>query len=139
SNNLGDPPRGSGADPRSRRDESLLDIVPDNANKPYDMHEVIKRIVDDAEFYEVQREYAENIICGFAHLGGFSIGVVANQPAVLAGVLDITPSLKPARFIRVCDSFNIPLVTFQDVPGFLPDVAREHGWIIKHGAKLLFA
>ncbi len=139
SNNLGDPPRGSGIDPRGRRDESLLDIVPDNANKPYDMHEVIKRVVDDAEFYEVQREYAENIICGFAHLGGYSVGVVANQPAVLAGVLDINASLKAARFIRFCDSFNIPLVTFEDVPGFLPGVAQEHGGIIKHGAKLLYA
>jgi propionyl-CoA carboxylase beta chain len=103
------------------------------------MHEVIKRVVDDGEFYEVQREYAENIICGFAHLGGFSIGVVANQPAVLAGVLDINASLKAARFIRFCDAFNIPLVTFEDVPGFLPGVAQEHGGIIKHGAKLLFA
>jgi propionyl-CoA carboxylase beta chain len=139
SNNLGDPPRGSGQDPRDRREESLLETVPDNANKPYDMHEVINRIVDDGEFYEVQSEYAENIICGFAHLGGFSIGVVANQPAVLAGVLDINASLKAARFIRFCDAFNIPLVTFEDVPGFLPGVAQEHGGIIKHGAKLLFA
>jgi propionyl-CoA carboxylase beta chain len=139
SNNLGDPPRGTGADPRDRREESLLAVVPDNANKPYDMHEVIKRVVDDAEFYEVQREYAENIICGFAHLGGYSVGVVANQPAVLAGVLDINASLKAARFIRFCDAFNIPLVTFEDVPGFLPGVAQEHGGIIKHGAKLLFA
>ncbi len=139
SNNLGDPPRGAGTDPRERRDESLLDIVPDNANKPYDMHEVIKRIVDDADFYEVHREYAGNIICGFAHLGGFSIGVVANQPAVLAGVLDISASLKAARFIRFCDAFNIALVTFEDVPGFLPGVTQEHGGIIKHGAKLLYA
>jgi propionyl-CoA carboxylase beta chain len=103
------------------------------------MHEVIKRVVDDAEFYEVQREYAENIICGFAHLGGYSVGMVANQPAVLAGVLDINASLKAARFIRFCDAFNIPLVTFEDVPGFLPGVAQEHGGIIKHGAKLLYA
>src|SRR6478672_8454539 len=139
SNNLGDPPQGTGADPRDRREESLLDVVPDNANKPYDMHEVIKRVVDDAEFYEVQRDYAENIICGFAHLGGYSVGMVANQPAVLAGVLDINASLKAARFIRFCDAFNIPLVTFEDVPGFLPGVAQEHGGIIKHGAKLLFA
>ena len=139
SNNLGDPPRGPATDPRDRRDESLLDVVPDNANKPYDMHDVIKRIVDDGEFYEVQREYAGNIICGFAHLGGFSIGVVANQPAVLAGVLDINASLKAARFIRFCDAFNIPIVTFEDVPGFLPGVAQEHGGIIKHGAKLLYA
>ena len=139
SNNLGDPPRGSAKDPRDRREESLLEVVPDNANKPYDMHDVISRVVDDGEFYEVQRDYAENIICGFAHLGGYSIGVVANQPAVLAGVLDINASLKAARFIRFCDAFNIPLITFEDVPGFLPGVAQEHGGIIKHGAKLLFA
>src|SRR6476646_3775684 len=139
SNNLGDPPRGPGTDPRDRRDESLLDVVPDNANKPYDMHEVINRVVDDGEFYEVQRDYATNIICGFAHLGGFSVGIVANQPAVLAGVLDINASLKAARFIRFCDAFNIPLVTFEDVPGFLPGVTQEHGGIIKHGAKLLYA
>ena len=139
SNNLSEPPRGAGTDPRDRRDPTLLDVVPDNANKPYDMHDVIKRVVDDGEFYEVQREYAENIICGFAHLGGFSVGVVANQPAILAGVLDINASLKAARFIRFCDAFNIPLVTFEDVPGFLPGVAQEHGGIIKHGAKLLYA
>ena len=139
SNNLADPPRGTGADPRDRREESLLDVVPDNANKPYDMHEVISRVVDDGEFYEIHRAYAANIICGFAHLGGFSVGVVANQPAVLAGVLDISASLKAARFIRFCDSFNIPLVTFEDVPGFLPGVTQEHGGIIKHGAKLLYA
>jgi propionyl-CoA carboxylase beta chain len=139
SNNLDDPPRGPGSDPRDRRDEGLLDIVPDNPNKPYDMHDVLKRVVDDAEFYEVQREYAGNIICGFAHLGGYSIGIVANQPAVLAGVLDIAASLKAARFIRFCDAFNIPVVTFEDVPGFLPGVAQEHGGIIKHGAKLLYA
>src|SRR6266852_2627447 len=139
SNNLGDPPRGPGTDPRGRREESLLDIVPDNANKPYDMHEVITRVVDDGEFYEVHREFAMNIICGFGHFGGFSVGVVANQPAVLAGVLDISASLKAARFIRFCDAFNIPLVTFEDVPGFLPGTAQEHGGIIKHGAKLLYA
>jgi len=139
SNNLDDPPRGAGTDPRDRRDDALLGIVPENPNKPYDMHEVVKRVVDDGEFYEVQRDYAQNIICGFAHLGGFSVGVVANQPAVLAGVLDIAASLKAARFIRFCDAFNIPLVTFEDVPGFLPGTAQEHGGIIKHGAKLLFA
>lgn len=139
SNNLGDPPRGTGTDPRDRRDEELLDVVPDNPNKPYDMHDVIKRVVDDGEFYEVQAQYANNIICGFVHLGGYSAGVIANQPAVLAGVLDINASLKAARFIRFCDAFNIPLVTFEDVPGFLPGVAQEHGGIIKHGAKLLFA
>ena len=139
SNNLADPPRGRGTDPRDRRDETLLDVVPDHANKPYDMHEVIRRIVDDGEFYEVHRDYAQNLLCGFAHLGGHSIGIVANQPAVLAGVLDINASLKGARFIRFCDAFNIPLLTFEDVPGFLPGVAQEHGGIIKHGAKLLYA
>jgi propionyl-CoA carboxylase beta chain len=139
SNNLGDPPRGAGTDPRDRRDEALLDIVPDNANKPYDIHDVIKRVVDDGEFYEVQPDYAANIVCGFAHLGAHSVGIVANQPAILAGVLDINASLKAARFIRFCDAFNIPIVTFEDVPGFLPGVAQEHGGIIKHGAKLLFA
>ena len=99
----------------------------------------IRRVVDDGEFFEVQRDYAQNIVCGFAHLGGFSVGIVANQPAVLAGVLDINASLKAARFVRFCDAFNIPLVTFEDVPGFLPGVAQEHGGIIKHGAKLLYA
>jgi propionyl-CoA carboxylase beta chain len=139
SNNVDDPPRGAGSDPRDRRDAALLDIVPDSPNKPYDMHDVIRRVVDDTEFYEVQPNYANNIICGFAHLGSFSVGVVANQPAVLAGVLDINASVKAARFIRFCDAFNIPVVTFEDVPGFLPGVAQEHGGIIKHGAKLLYA
>ncbi len=139
SNNLDDPPRGAGTDPRDRRDEEMLDIVPDNPNKPYDMHDVIRRVVDDGEFYEVQPNYAANIICGFAHLGGYSVGVVANQPAVLAGVLDIGASVKAARFIRFCDAFNIPIVTLEDVPGFLPGVGQEHGGIIKHGAKLLYA
>jgi propionyl-CoA carboxylase beta chain len=139
SNNLTDPPRGRATDPRDRRDETLLDVVPDHANKPYDMHEVIRRVVDDGEFYEVHRDYAENLLCGFAHLGGHSVGIVANQPAVLAGVLDISASLKGARFIRFCDAFNIPLLTFEDVPGFLPGVTQEHGGIIKHGAKLLYA
>ncbi|HYN83601.1 MAG TPA: acyl-CoA carboxylase subunit beta [Gemmatimonadaceae bacterium] len=139
SNNLDDPPRGTGSDPADRRDEALLEVVPDNPNKPYDMHDVLKRVVDDGEFYEIQPEYAGNIICAFAHLGAFSVGIVANQPAVLAGVLDIAASLKAARFIRFCDAFNIPVVTFEDVPGFLPGIAQEHGGIIKHGAKLLFA
>jgi propionyl-CoA carboxylase beta chain len=138
-NNLDEPPRGKGTDPRDRRDAALLDVVPDHPNKPYDMHDVIKPVVDDGRFYEVQREYAQNILCGFAHLGGTSIGIVANQPAVLAGVLDISASLKAARFIRFCDAFNIPIVTFEDVPGFLPGTAQEHGGIIKHGAKLLYA
>jgi propionyl-CoA carboxylase beta chain len=139
SNNVSDPPRGAGTDPRDRRDAALLDVVPDNPNKPYDIHDVIRRVVDDGEFYEVQPDFAGNILCGFAHLGGFSVGIVANQPAVLAGVLDIDASVKAARFIRFCDAFNIPIVTFEDVPGFLPGVAQEHRGIIKHGAKLLFA
>jgi propionyl-CoA carboxylase beta chain len=139
SNNLDMPPRGTGRDPRDRRDPALLDVVPDNPNKPYDIHEVIRRVVDDGEFYEVQRGYAGNIVIGFAHLGAHSVGIVANQPAVLAGVLDIAASLKAARFVRFCDAFNIPLVTFEDVPGFLPGTAQEHGGIIKHGAKLLYA
>src|SRR6187549_2321020 len=139
SNNVDEPPRGRGTDPRDRRDEALLEVVPDNPNKPYDMHEVIRRIVDDATFYEVQSGFAANIVCGFAHLGGFSIGIVANQPAVLAGVLDINASTKAARFIRFCDAFNIPIVTLEDVPGFLPGVAQEHNGIIRHGAKLLYA
>jgi propionyl-CoA carboxylase beta chain len=119
----------------------LFRYVPSNnlANKPYDIHDVIRRVVDDGEFHEVQGAYAPNIVCGFAHLGGFSVGIVANQPAVLAGVLDIAASLKAARFIRFCDAFNIPIVTFEDVPGFLPGLTQEHGGIIKHGAKLLYA
>ncbi|HEX6251353.1 MAG TPA: acyl-CoA carboxylase subunit beta [Gemmatimonadaceae bacterium] len=139
SNNLDDPPRGAATDSPDRRDEALLEVVPDNPNKPYDMHEVIRSVVDDGEFFEIHPEYAQNIICGFAHLGGYSIGIVANQPAVLAGVLDISASIKAARFIRFCDAFNIPILTFEDVPGFLPGVSQEHGGIIKHGAKLLFA
>jgi propionyl-CoA carboxylase beta subunit len=139
SNNLDAPPVRGSADPPDRRDEALLDIVPDEANKPYDMHDVIRRVVDDGDFFEVQRDYATNLIVGFARLAGRPIGVVANQPASLAGVLDISASLKGARFIRFCDAFNIPLLTFEDVPGFLPGVAQEHGGIIKHGAKLLFA
>ncbi|MFN0098881.1 MAG: acyl-CoA carboxylase subunit beta [Gemmatimonadaceae bacterium] len=139
SNNVDGAPRGTARDARDRRDEGLLDILPDSANKPYDMRDVLKRIVDDGEFLEVQADFAGNILCGFAHLGGHSVGIVANQPAVLAGVLDINASVKAARFIRFCDAFNIPLVTFEDVPGFLPGVAQEHGGIIKHGAKLLYA
>jgi propionyl-CoA carboxylase beta chain len=138
-NNVDAPPRGAGTDPRDRRDEALLDLIPDTSNKPYDMHEVLRRVVDDGEFLEVHRDFAQNILCGFSHLGGHSVGIVANQPAVLAGVLDIAASVKAARFIRFCDAFNIPIVTFEDVPGFLPGVAQEHGGIIKHGAKLLYA
>src|SRR5467141_1341978 len=139
SNNLDDPPLRPSADPVDRRDEELLDVVPDEPTKAYDMHDVIRRVVDDGEFLEVHRDFAGNLLVGFARLGGRPVGVVANQPAALAGVLDINASLKGARFIRFCDAFNIPLVTFEDVPGFLPGVAQEHGGIIKHGAKLLFA
>ena len=139
SNNVDAPPRGAGTDPRDRRDESLRGIVPDSANRPYDMHDVLRRVLDAGEFLEVQPDFAQNIVCGFAHLGGFSVGIVANQPAALAGVLDIHASTKAARFIRFCDAFNIPIVTFEDVPGFLPGLAQEHGGIIRHGAKLLYA
>ncbi len=138
-NNMEDPPRGSGEDPPDRMDEELLDIVPDNPNKPYDVHDVISRVVDRDSFYEVHADFARNIVVGFAHLGGRTVGIVANQAAELAGVLDISSSLKGARFVRFCDAFNIPLLTFEDVPGFLPGVAQEHGGIIKHGAKLLYA
>ncbi len=139
SNNVDAAPRGAGADPRDRRDEVLLDIIPDNSNKPYDILDIIKRVVDDGDVLEVHKDFAQNIVCAFAHLGGHSVGIVANQPAVLAGVLDIDASVKAARFIRFCDAFNIPVVTFEDVPGFLPGVAQEHGGIIRHGAKLLYA
>ena len=138
-NNLDDPPERPTQDPADRRDEGLMDLIPDSPNKPYDMHDVVGKVVDDGEFLEVHRGYADNIITGFARLGGRPVGVVANQPAVLAGVLDISASLKAARFIRFCDCFNLPVVTFVDVPGFLPGVTQEHGGIIKHGAKLLYA
>jgi propionyl-CoA carboxylase beta chain len=138
-NNRALPPAGGDADPHDRLDEVLLEIVPDNPNHPYDMHEVIKHVVDDGDFYEVHARFAANLIVGFAHLGGHAVGVVANQPAVLAGVLDIDSSDKGARFVRFCDAFNIPLVVLEDVPGFLPGVAQEHGGIIRHGAKLLYA
>jgi propionyl-CoA carboxylase beta chain len=139
SNNLDGPPFRAASDPFDRRDEALLEVVPDNPNKPYDMHDVIRRVVDEAQFLEVHQGFADNIVVGFARLGGRPVGIVANQPAVLAGVLDINASLKAARFIRFCDCFNIPVVTFVDVPGFLPGVGQEHGGIIKHGAKLLYA
>ena len=126
-------------DPHDRKDEKLLEIVPDNSNKPYDMHEVIMAIVDDGEFYEVHQAFARNLVVGFAHLGAHAVGIVANQPAVLAGVLDIDSSVKGARFVRFCDAFNIPLIVLEDVPGFLPGVGQEHGGIIRHGAKLLYA
>jgi len=138
-NNLDEAPVRPTDDPVDRRDEALLDLIPDASSKPYDMHQVISRVVDEGGFLEVHRGYADSIIVGFARLGGRPVGIVANQPAVLAGVLDINASLKAARFIRFCDCFNLPVVTFVDVPGFLPGVAQEHGGIIKHGAKLLFA
>jgi propionyl-CoA carboxylase beta chain len=138
-NNGEEPPRRANDDPHGRMDEGLLDIVPDDPSKPYDIHDVIGRVVDEGRFYEVHADYAGNIVVGFAHLGGRSVGIVANQPAVLAGVLDIDSAVKGARFVRFCDAFNIPLVVFEDVPGFLPGVAQEHGGIIRHGAKLLYA
>lgn len=138
-NNMEDPPIVASQDDPLRT-ESLLDtIIPDSPNKPYDIHEVIKAIVDDGDFLEVHEHYAQNIIIGFARLNGRSVGLVANQPAVLAGVLDINASTKAARFVRFCDCFNIPLITLEDVPGFLPGLTQEHGGIIRHGAKLLYA
>ncbi len=139
SNNLDSPPRRDTEDPPERRDEALDEIVPEDPSKPYDMCDVIARVVDDGEMLEVHKNFAMNIIVGFAHLNGMSVGIIANQPAVLAGVLDIKASLKGARFIRFCDAFNIPLITFEDVPGFLPGTEQEHEGIIKHGAKLLYA
>lgn len=138
-NNIDDPPYVEPTDPMDRIDEELNTLVPDNPNKPYDMKEVIKRVVDDGDFFEVHKDWAQNIIIGFARLGGYPVGIVGNQPAVLAGVLDIDSSCKAGRFVRFCDCFNIPLVTFVDVPGFLPGTAQEFGGIIKHGAKLLYA
>ncbi|HEU0248953.1 MAG TPA: acyl-CoA carboxylase subunit beta [Gaiellaceae bacterium] len=138
-NNLEAPPRVQPSDDPTRMDEELDSIVPDSPNKPYDMKGVIERVVDDGEFLEVHTHWAENIVCGFARLGGHSVGVVGNQPGALAGVLDIDGSVKGARFVRTCDAFDIPLVTFVDVPGFLPGTAQEWGGIIRHGAKLLYA
>ena len=138
-NNMEDPPHVPTKDDSLRTEEALDTIVPDNPNKPYDIKEVIRLIVDEARFFEIHEHYATNIVVGFARLGGHSVGIVANQPAVLAGVLDIPASEKAARFIRFCDAFNIPIITFEDVPGFMPGVAQEHGGIIRSGAKLLFA
>ena len=139
SNNLEDPPFVPTSDEASRRDEKLRNIVPDNPNKPYDIKDVITAVVDDRHFFEIQADYAKNILIGFARLGGRSVGIVANQPAFLAGCLDIDASRKAGRFVRFCDCFNIPIVTFVDVPGFLPGTAQEYGGIIGHGAKLLYA
>lgn len=139
SNNLEDAPRLETSDPPERREERLNSLVPEASNQPYDIRDAIHAVVDDAVFFEVHAHYAQNIVVGFARLAGTSVGVVANQPAVLAGVLDIDASVKAARFVRFCDCFNIPLVVFEDVPGFLPGVRQEHGGIIRHGAKLLYA
>jgi propionyl-CoA carboxylase beta chain len=139
SNNLDEPPRKACTDPADRADAALDKIVPSESNKPYDIKDVIQAVVDDGYFFEVQEHYARNIVVGFARLDGRSVGIVANQPSILAGTLDINASVKGARFVRFCDCFNIPLVTFEDVPGFLPGTAQEYGGIIKHGAKLLFA
>ncbi|MEP6969577.1 MAG: acyl-CoA carboxylase subunit beta, partial [Betaproteobacteria bacterium] len=132
------PVRNSG-DPTDRMDLSLDTLIPDNPNKPYDMKELILKSVDDGDFFELQSDYARNILIGFARMGGQTVGIVANQPLVLAGCLDIKSSIKAARFVRFCDAFNIPVVTFVDVPGFMPGTSQEFGGIIKHGAKLLFA
>jgi acetyl-CoA carboxylase carboxyltransferase component len=138
-NNVDPPPYGAPADPAGREDEALDTLIPDDPAKPYDMKDVIRRVVDDGEFLEVHERWAENLVCGLARLNGHSVGVVGNQPRALAGVLDIDSSVKGARFVRMCDAFNIPLVTFVDVPGFLPGTAQEWGGIIRHGAKLLYA
>jgi propionyl-CoA carboxylase beta chain len=138
-NNKDDPPRAACKDDPDREAPQLDTLVPENPNKPYDMHDVVKAVVDDGDFLEVHARYARNLLVGLARIDGRPVGIVANQPAHLAGVLDIDASLKGARFVRFCDCFNIPLVVFEDVPGFLPGVAQEHGGIIKHGAKLLYA
>ena len=139
SNNLEDPPRKVCTDPVDRLDEKLDTLIPEQSNMPYEMKDVITTVVDDGYFFEVHEHYAKNIVVGFARLNGKPVGIVANQPAMLAGTLDINASVKGARFVRFCDCFNIPLVTFEDVPGFLPGTAQEYGGIIKHGAKLLYA
>ncbi len=138
-NNLDDPPRYAADDDPQRENLALDEIVPDTPNKPYDMHDVLEGILDHGDFFEIQPLYAPNILCGFGRIAGRSVGVVANQPNVLAGVLDIASSIKAARFVRFCDAFNIPLLTFVDVPGFLPGTSQEYGGIILHGAKLLYA
>ena len=138
-NNMEDPPFVPTDDPEDRKDEELKTIIPESPTRPYDVKEVIRRVVDNGEFLEVHEHWAQNIVVGFARLGGFSVGIVANQPLVLAGVLDIDASRKAARFVQFCDCFNIPIVTFVDVPGFLPGVHQEHGGIIIHGSKLLWA
>jgi propionyl-CoA carboxylase beta chain len=138
-NNVDPPPYGAPSDPAGREDEALDTLIPDDPAKPYDIKDVIRRVVDDGEFLEVHERWAENLVCGFVRLNGHSVGVVGNQPRALAGVLDIDSSVKGARFVRTCDAFNIPLITFVDVPGFLPGTAQEWSGIIRHGAKLLYA
>jgi len=138
-NNMEDPPFVQTGDDPLRMEDALNNIIPESPDKPYDIKEVVRLVVDNAEFYEIQENYAANIVIGFARLGGHSIGIVANQPAVLAGVLDIDASEKAARFVRFCDSFNIPIITFEDVPGFLPGTYQEHNGVIRSGAKLLYA
>jgi propionyl-CoA carboxylase beta chain len=138
-NNREKPPARPSGDPADRLDHSLDTLVPDNPNKPYDIKELIYKVVDDGDFFELQRENAKNIVVGFARMDGCSVGIVANNPMVMAGCLDIRSSIKAARFVRFCDAFNIPVVTFVDVPGFMPGTAQEYGGIIKHGAKLLYA
>ncbi len=138
-NNLEDPPAVESGDDPGRREERLDTIVPENPNRPYDMRDVVRLVVDRGRFLEVMPAFAQNIIIGFARMDGRTVGIVGNQPAVLAGVLDIDASVKAARFVRFCDAFNVPLLTFEDVPGFMPGLQQEHGGIIRHGAKLLFA
>src|SRR6186997_2685070 len=139
SNNVDDPPRGSTSDPADREDDALDRLVPASPTQPYDILDLVHAVADDGYFLEVHQHYARNIVVGFARLDGRPVGIVANQPAMLAGTLDINASVKGARFVRFCDAFNIPLVTFEDVPGFLPGTVQEYGGIIRHGAKLLFA
>jgi propionyl-CoA carboxylase beta chain len=138
-NNMEDPPERETSDPPDRLNEDLNSMLPDDPNQPYDIRTIVREVLDDNHFFEVQEHYAKNIVIGFGRLEGKSVAIVANQPDHLAGVLDINSSDKGARFIRFCDAFNIPLITFEDVPGFLPGVAQEHGGIIRHGAKLLYA
>jgi acetyl-CoA carboxylase carboxyltransferase component len=138
-NNLEDPPYMDLGDDPLRMEAALDTLVPDSPGRPYDMKDVIQQVVDNGQFLEIQADWAKNILVGFVRLGGHAVGIVANQPPALAGVLDIDASVKGARFVRFCDCFNIPIVTFEDVPGFMPGVAQEHGGIIRHGAKLVFA
>jgi propionyl-CoA carboxylase beta chain len=139
SNNLEVPPRRACSDSIDRADVALDTLVPAESNQPYDMKDVLRHVADDGYFFEVQEHYAKNMVIGFARMGGKPVGFVANQPAFLAGTLDINASVKGARFVRFCDCFNIPLITFEDVPGFLPGTTQEYGGIIRHGAKLLYA